>query len=138
MRFLQTTGQVESLERLDSGGIIVTFRNRAAAEQVRISSTTHPLLSDSAHFYQQGLAKGINVPTIGVVQVSWYTGQPLASTAAPKVPPNAPSEPPDTVMTEPSLTRSPEILHSPRPHDEEVVASGWGEDGDGEDGMGML
>lgn len=32
--FLQTTGQVESLERMDSGDIIVTFRSRAAAEQV--------------------------------------------------------------------------------------------------------
>ncbi|KAG5719343.1 hypothetical protein E4T56_gene13301 [Termitomyces sp. T112] len=114
----ETTGQVESLERLDSGDIVVTFRNRAAAEL--------------------GLIKGNNVPTIGAVQISWYSGQPHVSATIPKVPPNAPSEPPDTVMTEPSLIRSPEILHSPRPQDEEVVASGWGEDGDGEDGMGML
>ncbi|KAG6902820.1 hypothetical protein C0995_011307 [Termitomyces sp. Mi166 len=114
----ETTGQVESLERLDSGDIIVTFRSRAAAEQ--------------------GLAKGSNIPTVGAVQITWYAGQLHMSTTIPKAPPNVPSGPPDTVMTEPSLSRSPKILHSPRPQDEEVIASGWGEDGDGEDGMGML
>lgn len=89
-------------------------------------------------FHQQGLAKGSNVPTIGVVQTTWYTGQPPVPATVPKAPPNVPSEPPDMVVAETSLSRSPEIAHSPRPHDEEVVASGWGEDGDGEDGMGML
>ncbi len=32
---VQTTGQVESVETLDSGDILVSFRSRAAAEQVR-------------------------------------------------------------------------------------------------------
>ncbi|KAG6891430.1 hypothetical protein C0992_007209 [Termitomyces sp. T32_za158] len=114
----ETTGQVEYLERLDSGDIIVAFRTRAAAEQ--------------------GLAKGSNIPTIGVVQTTWYTGQSPTTATAPKAPPNAPSEPPDTGVAKTSPSRSPEMMLSPRPHDEEVVASGWGEDGDGEDGMGML
>ena len=32
----------------------------------------------------------------------------------------------------------PELPHSPLVQEEEMVASGWGGDGDGEDGMGML
>lgn len=32
----------------------------------------------------------------------------------------------------------PELPHSPLGQEEEMVASGWGGDGDGEDGMGML
>ncbi|KAG6885952.1 hypothetical protein C0993_007454 [Termitomyces sp. T159_Od127] len=76
----------------------------------------------------------------GARQTTWYTDRSPMPATAPKAPPNPSSEPPDMdmVVTETSPSRSPEITHSPRPHDEEVIASGWGEDGDGEDGMGML
>ncbi|KAG6845674.1 hypothetical protein H0H87_005881 [Tephrocybe sp. NHM501043] len=117
----ETTGQMDSLDRIDSGSgdIVVTFKSRAAAEQ--------------------GLSKGSNVPTIGAVQITWYTGQPPVTTSPQQAgSPVALSEPSDTVMAEAPRPRSPEVIHSPRPHDEEVIASGWGEDGDGEDGMGML
>ncbi|KAG6866793.1 hypothetical protein C0991_008729 [Blastosporella zonata] len=115
----ETTGQVDSLDRAGSGDIVVTFKSRAAAEQ--------------------GLSKGSQVPTVGAVQITWYTGQlPVQAPVQQVASTIGPSEPPDTAMTEVPPPRSPVVLHSPRPHDEEVIASGWGEDGDGEDGMGML
>lgn len=54
--------------------------------------------------------------------------------------PTAPTDGADTLMSEPARPRSPEpsTTHSPRIQEEEVVASGWGADSDGEDGMGML
>jgi hypothetical protein len=43
-------------------------------------------------------------------------------------------------MSESARPHSPEdsIVHPSHNQEEEVVESGWGEDGDGEDGMGML
>ncbi|KAG6850328.1 hypothetical protein H0H93_014903 [Arthromyces matolae] len=111
----ETTGQMDSLERLDSGDLVVAFKSRAAAEQ--------------------GLAKGTNIATIGGVTISWYIGQPTAPKSAP--PSTAHLEPSDIHMGPTQPSHSAEQMNSPRP-DEEVVASGWGGDGDGEDGMGML
>ncbi|KAF8078389.1 hypothetical protein FPV67DRAFT_1571260 [Lyophyllum atratum] len=117
--WFETTGQMESLETTGSGDIIVAFRNRAAAEQ--------------------GLAKGNDVPTVGSVQVTWYTGKVPGPTPTKTASPvAAQSDTPDAVMKEPPRPHSPEPLHSPHGQEEEVIASGWGEDGDGEDGMGML
>ncbi|KAJ7597267.1 hypothetical protein C8J56DRAFT_919638 [Mycena floridula] len=104
----ETTGQVESFTTTENGEVVVAFRTRAAAEQ--------------------GLAKGQNVPTVGPVQVSWYTG------AQPK---------PKMIPTSDAPSLSANVaLQSPRPEpeitstlieEEEVAATGWG--GDGEDGM---
>ncbi|KAG5648152.1 hypothetical protein DXG03_006106 [Asterophora parasitica] len=122
--WFETTGQMDTVDRTESGDIIVAFKTRAAAEQ--------------------GLAKGNRVPTVGQIQITWYTGKPsTASAPAPKSASsvaNAPSsEVPAGLSTkETPRDHSPEPLHSPHGQDEEVIASGWGEDGDGEDGMGML
>ncbi|KAF9456156.1 hypothetical protein BDZ94DRAFT_1276397 [Collybia nuda] len=120
--WFETAGQMESLETIDSGDVVVTFKSRAAAEQ--------------------GLAKGHTVPAIGVVQIAWYTGQNVKATPVVKaVPPETgPRGSVDTLMSDIGRPRSPEppTIHSPRIQEEEVVASGWGADSDGEDGMGML
>jgi len=113
----EVTGQMESVETTE-GGIVVTFRSRGAAEQ--------------------GLAKGHNIPTIGPIKVSWFSGQQSnAYTAYKSTSPLVASK--DDKMTERHQARSPdpEPLLSPHTREEEVVASGWGGDGE-EDGMGML
>ncbi|KAF5377555.1 hypothetical protein D9615_005206 [Tricholomella constricta] len=115
--WFETTGQMESFEKSESGDIIVVFKSRAAAEQ--------------------GLAKGNNVPTVGQVQITWYSGK--APAAAPKIASpgvGAPSQAPDVTMKDAPRLHSPDPSHSPHGQDEEVIASGWGEEGDGEDGMG--
>lgn len=82
------------------------------------------------------------MPTVGSVQITWYSGKPggAASTSKDVRPAAAPSNAPDVSMKNPPHPHSPEhtAAHSPRIQEEEVIASGWGEDGDGEDGMGML
>jgi RNA-binding protein 26 len=82
------------------------------------------------------------VPTIGPVNISWYAGTPvttgpISSSASPVV---ASSATPNVHLTEPARPSSPEqpTIHASINQEEEVVASGWGGDGDGEDGMGML
>ncbi|KAG5650444.1 hypothetical protein H0H81_012268 [Sphagnurus paluster] len=114
--WFETTGQLESLERDESGNIVVSFKSRSAAEQ--------------------GLSKGTNVPTVGAVQISWFTGKPAGLASAPQTTSPTPA-PTDVPMKEVPRAPSPEAPHSPHARDEEVVASGWGEE-DGEDGMGML
>ncbi|KII93454.1 hypothetical protein PLICRDRAFT_131242 [Plicaturopsis crispa FD-325 SS-3] len=110
----ETTGQVDAVDTTENGDVLVSFRSRSAAEQ--------------------GLAKGSNISTIGPVQVSWYADNPSASTTpVPKTTPHTPvNDAPDVHI--------PEQIHehSPVHMEEEVAASGWGGDGDGEDGMGML
>ncbi|KAL4243123.1 RNA-binding protein 26/27 [Abortiporus biennis] len=113
-----TIGQLDSAEATDSGDIIVGFKSRAAAEQ--------------------GLAKGSNIPSIGTVQVSWFTGS---------------STVPSSSSTKPASTKSSEVApassgteYAPTPAstvpedshhmlDEEEPAAGWGGD---DDGFGML
>ncbi|TFK57421.1 hypothetical protein OE88DRAFT_1716054 [Heliocybe sulcata] len=102
-----TTGLVDSLENLRDGDIVVSFKTRGAAEQ--------------------GLAKGTNIPTVGEVRISWFTGQsPDGSTGA------ATSGHKEAEKMEGQMYDA-EVRHSPPP--EEVAASGWGDD---EDGMGLL
>lgn len=84
------------------------------------------------------MSKGSNVPTVGPVNISWYAGtpappRPVSSSVSPGA---ASSGTPDTHMIRPSSPEQPTI--PPLNQEEEVVASGWGGDGDGEDGMGML
>ncbi|ESK98423.1 ccch zinc finger and rrm domain-containing protein [Moniliophthora roreri MCA 2997] len=75
------------------------------------------------HAAEQGLAKGTGIPMLGSVQISWYTGPDTSTTdadAKSEIRPSSPRQSPP---------RSP-------PHEEEIVASGWG--GNDEDGMGMI
>ncbi|EPQ60916.1 hypothetical protein GLOTRDRAFT_118964 [Gloeophyllum trabeum ATCC 11539] len=103
----EATGHMESLETLDNGDIVVSFKSRGAAEQ--------------------GLAKGTNIPSVGQVRISWFTGQSAgtaADTSASATQDASESMPPYDMDTR----------HSP-PVQEEVTASGWGDE---EDGMGLL
>ncbi|KAG2075254.1 hypothetical protein BDR04DRAFT_1092125 [Suillus decipiens] len=114
----ETTGQLDSAEIIGDDEVLVSFKTRAAAEQ--------------------GFAKGSTVAAVGPVKISWYSAQqsqakPQGITAPSSQPAVTKSVlPDDTRSTSPSLGRRP----SPRPQEEEVIASGWG-DGD-EDGMGMF
>ncbi|KIK71256.1 hypothetical protein GYMLUDRAFT_33395 [Collybiopsis luxurians FD-317 M1] len=109
----ETTGQLESVTRNDTGDMIVTFNTRLAAEQ--------------------GLAKGTSIPMIGSVQISWFTGaQPPASSATKS----------NSAETRSTNEEGSKIELDPEPESsshsvdelEDVVASGWGRD---DDGMGM-
>ncbi|RPD81799.1 hypothetical protein L226DRAFT_7819 [Lentinus tigrinus ALCF2SS1-7] len=64
----ETTGQVESVETLEGGDVLVSFRSRAAAEQ--------------------GFAKGSHIALVGPVQVSWYSGQATGTLTQPSATPN--------------------------------------------------
>jgi len=113
----ETTGQVDSVATSENGGIIVSFKSRSAAEQ--------------------GLAKGQNITQIGPVQVSWYSGQPTMKGKAVSPALLSRESKDDKVEgDEPAHSSHKDEHHSHHP-EEEVVASGWGGDGD-EDGMGML
>ncbi|KAH9487162.1 RNA-binding protein 27 [Psilocybe cubensis] len=125
----ETTGQLESVEPVDGAGgstYIVSFKSRSAAEA--------------------GLSKGANIPIVGSVQISWYTGKEGASTVTPTQTTKAlPSE---SSSSAPAASHSSEYGHEAPPrspeshaahhlHEEEIIASGWG-GGDDEDGMGLL
>lgn len=84
----------------------------------------------------QGLVKGTSIPSVGSVQIAWHTGKQTSSTQATTK--SAPPQLIDAAETHVEPTREHSSLHSPHIQDEEVTASGWGGDGDGEDGMGML
>jgi len=74
--------------------------------------------------------------------VSWYTSkQPSTAPVSNSIAPGASSpDNEDALRTGPRRPHSPgqTTTHPSHSQEEEVVASGWGEDGDGEDGMGML
>ncbi|KAI0936116.1 hypothetical protein AcW1_000438 [Taiwanofungus camphoratus] len=112
----ETTGQVESIDAMDEG-VIVTFRTRAAAEQ--------------------GLAKGMNIPTVGQVQLSWHASQQPGVAPVQKTTPR-PAESSLSVDKGIPAHRlgSPAELEE-APLQEEQSVGGWGGD-DGEDGFGML
>ncbi|CAA7264692.1 unnamed protein product [Cyclocybe aegerita] len=116
----ETTGQLESVEPTEGGAYIVSFRSRSAAEQ--------------------GLSKGSNIPLIGAVQISWYTGKVSATTSTTTKASKPQAANGDTSVPvsnpESEVGGSPEI-HLSHLQEEEVVASGWGGDDEG-DGMGML
>ncbi|KZT21695.1 hypothetical protein NEOLEDRAFT_1158122 [Neolentinus lepideus HHB14362 ss-1] len=105
-----TTGLVDSLDMLDNGDIVVSFKSRGAAEQ--------------------GLAKGTNIPAVGQIRISWYTGQAPGASASAGTFDNQDADKlgSDTLSSYDTVLR-----HSPAP--EEVAASGWGDE---EDGMGLL
>jgi len=113
----ETTGQLESIEPAEvSGMYIVSFKSRSAAEM--------------------GLAKGSNIPIVGSVQISWHTGKENTNhTHTTKTLPNEVS----TTSAAADHDDAP-FLESHHSHlqEEEIIASGWGGDGDDEDGMGLL
>jgi RNA-binding protein 26 len=134
----QTTGQVDSLTTVDNGDIVVTFRTRSGAEQVRLF--THGNCYIYLFVTLQGLAKGHNISLVGPVQVAWHTGPAVSLNA---VPASAPPKRTPAVNSETDSAAQTVDSHMqdapPSPGalvQEEEVASGWG-DGD-EDGMGML
>lgn len=134
----ETTGQLESVEstEFEDGAYLVSFKSRAAAEQ--------------------GLAKGANIPIVGAVQISWYTGGKITTNGGTtSTPVHTAVSKPTTTATKPTgsgmtgvvenngsnkigsdRAPTPDIHHL-RLQEEEIIASGWGGDGD-EDGMGML
>ncbi|PBL00824.1 hypothetical protein ARMGADRAFT_983224 [Armillaria gallica] len=117
----EANGQVDSISTLEDGDVVVSFRTRAAAEQ--------------------GLAKGSSIPTVGDVHLSWHTETlpPSSSaTVAPAVESNTPLQetPGPRDIHSPAPEPDTESKGSPTAQEEEVIASGWG--GDGEDGMGMF
>lgn len=134
----QTTGQVETVTTSENGDIIVAFKTRAAAEQVRTFPCPPSWLFHKP-FRSQGLAKGSSIPTAGTVQISWFSGQPSSS---PTTVPSASSTDVDGTRVKspaPTSSRQGEVdsVGGVPALDEEVVASGWGAE-DEEDGMGML
>jgi len=134
----ETTGQLESIELSEAGAYLISFKSRAAAEQ--------------------GLAKGTNIPTVGAVQISWYTGGSTTTnggttstpvhSAVSKLLPTTTRPTSGSGMTGAVESSSSSKIGSERPQtpdihhshlqEEETIASGWGVDEDDGDGMGML
>jgi len=130
----ETTSQLDGVEHAEdvADAYIVSFKSRSGAEQ--------------------GLAKGSNVPTVGSVQITWYTGK--GSTNGVPIPgTGALSSIPVTAMKKSGVSTSTNggvlgaggteshVGDGSPVHplqEEEIVASGWGVDGDEGDGMGML
>ena len=82
------------------------------------------------------------MPAVGPVNVSWYIGTlattgPVSTSVSVE---DASLSTPEIRMTKPARPSSPEppATQLSLNQEEEVIASGWGGDGDGEDGMGML
>jgi len=137
----ETTGQLESVESVEAeaGAYLISFKSRAAAEQ--------------------GLTKGTNIPIIGPVQISWYTGGKTTTNGTTSTPVHAVVSKSTPTTTKPSgggitgvversngsssskigseRAQTPDIHHS-RLQEEEIFASGWDGDRDDGDGMGML
>lgn len=122
----QTTGQLEDVEPAEAGSraYIVSFKSRSAAEQ--------------------GLAKGSNIPIIGTVQISWYTGKQSTTSSMSSGESGAQPVTTGTKSTGTSTNGAIRVgshvgRHSPiHLPEEEIVASGWGGEEDEADGMGML
>lgn len=127
---LQTTNGVENVERLADGDLIVSFKTRSSAEQVRGFYSIDFLILTEGDGSQQGYAKGTNLPTVGQIEVTWYAPGPGPSKPAPSEQ-SAPAE----MVIEPTNVGKTSTDKSAQ-EEEEAVASGWGDDG--EDGMGML
>ncbi|KAF8139929.1 hypothetical protein EV363DRAFT_1206054 [Boletus edulis] len=113
----ESLGHIDSVDSVGEDEVLVSFRTRAAAEQA--------------------LAKGNDIPSIGMVQISWHTTQQsFPSSHTPTVSSsfghNAKENESEDVH--PSL---PQQDYPPtRRQEEEIVASGWG-DGRDEDDMGF-
>ncbi|KIJ21457.1 hypothetical protein PAXINDRAFT_173615 [Paxillus involutus ATCC 200175] len=113
----ETTGQLDSVDSAGDNGVLVSFRTRAAAEQA--------------------LAKGPDIPSVGMVQISWHMGQQSSISSQIQTAPPSKPDPKENIVVEARAPSPPRQGHqSPRRQEEEVVASGWGDGGD-EDDMGF-
>lgn len=103
------------------------------------------------------MAKGTNIPIVGAVQLSWYTGGKITTNGSTiSTPVHAAVSKPTTIATKPTgsgmtgvvennsgdkigsdRAPTPDIHHL-QLQEEEIIASGWGGDVDDGDGMGML
>ncbi|KAG2023743.1 RRM domain-containing protein [Coprinopsis cinerea AmutBmut pab1-1] len=115
----ESLGQVENIETLDGGDVLVSFRTRAAAEQ--------------------GLAKGTSIPGIpNKLTITWHVSKnPTPSTTA--VPssskPTGDATGSSTSMTVDKDPGAEEDGNRSPPRHEEEEVGGWG---GYDDGMGML
>lgn len=118
--WFETTGQVDSIDHTESGDVIVSFKSRSGAEQ--------------------GFAKGNNIPLAGQKLISWFAGSQPTQPSASKLASSTAATP----ELSSSVRHELDVAHrpGPEPHDidpeEEMIVSGWGGDGEDEDGMGML
>ncbi|KAH8835399.1 hypothetical protein DL96DRAFT_1520014 [Flagelloscypha sp. PMI_526] len=109
----ETTGGLDSLDRLDDGTIVASFKSRDSAEQ--------------------GLAKGANIPQVGSVQLSWHKGDAPSMKSSSPVPQQV-SE--DSEMASDSADHHGHGGEEGRviEHEDEDRSGGWGDD----DGSGMI
>lgn len=75
---------------------------------------------------EQGLAKGTNIPSVGSVQVAWFTGKPSTSSNAISATPVIHQEADDS-STPPIGSGSPEVSEDAQMQ-EENDSGGWGGD----------
>jgi len=116
-QWYETPGQLDSVDFVGDDEVLVGFRTRAAAEQA--------------------LAKGSDIPSIGVVQISWYMSQPsFPSSQTPVASSSRPNATENGSEGARPPSPAPRGFPSTRRQEEEIVASGWGDGGD-EDAMGF-
>lgn len=135
--WFETTGQVDSVERSDEGDVVVSFKSRGGAEQVRRRISIHFYWFTDRHDLQ-GLAKGSTIALVGPKEISWVTGQPThkANTshlrAESKTDDNGALDGTDDIF---SYGRAGSIDLGGGPDEDVIISSGWG--GDNDDGMGL-
>lgn len=78
----------------------------------------------------QGLAKGTDIPEVGAVQITWYTGQLANSTSKKSTTSFVNTESKDFIADR-APSPAPDVSHM---HEEEII-SGWGGDDDNDFGM---
>ena len=127
--WFDATGQVENFEALENGDVIISFRTRGGAEQVRIYLPIYGHMG--LIFVIQGLAKGSNIPLAGNKQISWYTGASSSTVVSGKTAQEA-SAPRDGLDHDHSMENDGDRHLG----EEELAPSGWGDGA--EDDMGML
>jgi RNA-binding protein 26 len=113
---------------MDNGDVLVAFKTRGSAEQVR-AFLVRPTLP--AHYVLQGLAKGTNIPTVGQVQLAWHTAPAPTKPAAAEAAPSS-----STMDTTEHGGAAPDAMLE----DEELPTTGWGADGadDADVAVGMF
>ncbi|KAH9921931.1 uncharacterized protein BXZ73DRAFT_39181 [Epithele typhae] len=116
----ETTGQVDAVDALDGGNILVSFRTRAAAEQ--------------------GFAKGSQIATVGGVQLSWHAGPsgpsktstvPVSASAATLADADSRVYGREAAEGVPEDVNEDSAMHAP----DDIEVGGWGVD---DDGFGMM
>ncbi|KAH9944557.1 uncharacterized protein BXZ73DRAFT_97037 [Epithele typhae] len=116
----ETTGQVDAVDALDGGNILVSFRTRAAAEQ--------------------GFAKGSQIATVGGVQLSWHAGPsgpsktstvPVSASAATLADADSRVYGREAAEGASEDVNEDSAMHAP----DDIEVGGWGVD---DDGFGMM